>query len=214
MTRITTPFGRQSTAAEVVGRDRPGRPAGRSSPAAPPASAWRRRGRWPRAGAEVTLAVRDIEAGARVAADIAATTGNRSVDVAPLDLADRASVARVRRRVGRPAAHPRQQRRRDGARPSSTRPRAGSCSSRPTTSATSPWPSACTTRWPPPAAPGSSRSAPAAHLLSPVVFDDLHFALPPLRPVAGLRPVQDRERALRRRRHRALGAATASPPTR
>ena len=41
------------------------------------------------AGAEVTLAVRDLDAGARTAEDITATTGNEHVLVAPLDLADR-----------------------------------------------------------------------------------------------------------------------------
>ena len=41
------------------------------------------------AGADVTLAVRNPEAGERVAAEIAATTGNRNVHVAKLDLADR-----------------------------------------------------------------------------------------------------------------------------
>ena len=46
-----------------------------------------------RAGAEVTLAVRDTAAGERTAADITATTGNDAVRVAHLDLADRASVA-------------------------------------------------------------------------------------------------------------------------
>ncbi|ATL83410.1 short-chain dehydrogenase/reductase SDR [Streptomyces malaysiensis subsp. malaysiensis] len=45
------------------------------------------------AGAEVTLAVRNLEAGARVAEDITATTGNKRLYVAHLDLADRASVA-------------------------------------------------------------------------------------------------------------------------
>jgi NAD(P)-dependent dehydrogenase (short-subunit alcohol dehydrogenase family) len=44
-------------------------------------------------GAEVTLAVRNTDAGARVAADITGTTGNRSIHVAHLDLADRASIA-------------------------------------------------------------------------------------------------------------------------
>ena len=53
---------------------------------------------------------------------------------------------RVRRRLARPAAHPRQQRRRDGLARARTRPRAGSCSSRPTTSATSRSRSACTRR--------------------------------------------------------------------
>ncbi len=46
-----------------------------------------------RAGAEVVLAVRDTTAGARVAADITATTGSPRVRVARLDLADRASIA-------------------------------------------------------------------------------------------------------------------------
>ncbi len=45
------------------------------------------------AGAQVTIAVRNVEAGNRTAEDIAATTGNDRVRVAPLDLADRASVA-------------------------------------------------------------------------------------------------------------------------
>src|SRR3982074_396833 len=45
------------------------------------------------AGAEVTLAVRNVEAGKRTADGITASTGNRHVLVAPLDLADRASVA-------------------------------------------------------------------------------------------------------------------------
>ncbi|PRY38720.1 SDR family NAD(P)-dependent oxidoreductase [Umezawaea tangerina] len=43
-------------------------------------------------GADVTLAVRDVAAGGRVAADITATTGNRGVRAAALDLADIASV--------------------------------------------------------------------------------------------------------------------------
>ena len=43
-------------------------------------------------GAAVTLAVRDMDAGRRVAADITATTGNAAVSAAPLDLADLHSV--------------------------------------------------------------------------------------------------------------------------
>ena len=46
-----------------------------------------------RAGAQVTLAVRDTTAGDRTAADITASTGNADVRVAQLDLLDRASVA-------------------------------------------------------------------------------------------------------------------------
>lgn len=45
------------------------------------------------AGSEVTLAVRDVEIGRRVAADITATTGNAALRVARLDLADLASIA-------------------------------------------------------------------------------------------------------------------------
>lgn len=44
------------------------------------------------AGANVTLAVRDVAAGDRTAADIRSSTGNSAVRVAPLDLADLASV--------------------------------------------------------------------------------------------------------------------------
>lgn len=43
-------------------------------------------------GAEVTLAVRDVAAGRRAARDITATTGNTTVTVSELDLADRRSV--------------------------------------------------------------------------------------------------------------------------
>ncbi|MFC4532797.1 SDR family NAD(P)-dependent oxidoreductase [Sphaerisporangium dianthi] len=89
--RITTPFGARSTAAEVVaGIDLGGRRAvvtGASSgigveTARALASA----------GAEVTLAVRDAGAGRRTAEDLIATTGNKNVLVAPLDLADQDSV--------------------------------------------------------------------------------------------------------------------------
>jgi NAD(P)-dependent dehydrogenase (short-subunit alcohol dehydrogenase family) len=90
--RITTPFGAQSTAAEVVaGADLTGRRAivtGASSgigveTARALASA----------GAEVTLAVRNPAAGASTAEEIIASTGNKQVLAAPLDLADRTSVA-------------------------------------------------------------------------------------------------------------------------
>ncbi|WP_431925727.1 SDR family NAD(P)-dependent oxidoreductase [Micromonospora wenchangensis] len=45
------------------------------------------------AGADVTLAVRDLDAGRRAATDITDSTGNDRLLVAPLDLADQASVA-------------------------------------------------------------------------------------------------------------------------
>jgi NAD(P)-dependent dehydrogenase (short-subunit alcohol dehydrogenase family) len=90
--RLVTPFTAESTASEVLaGIDLSGRRAivtgGASGIGIETARALAA------AGAEVTLAVRNIEAGNRAAADIAATTGNASVRVARLDLADRASVA-------------------------------------------------------------------------------------------------------------------------
>jgi len=90
--RITTPFNAESTAAEVIaGVDLVGRRAivtgGASGIGVETARALAN------AGAEVTLAVRNVEAGRQTAEDILDTTGNK-VLVAPLDLADQASVAR------------------------------------------------------------------------------------------------------------------------
>ncbi|GAB2972226.1 SDR family NAD(P)-dependent oxidoreductase [Amycolatopsis acidiphila] len=90
--RITTPFGAQSTAGQVVdGVDLTGKRAivtgGASGIGVETARALAG------AGAEVTLAVRDVEAGERTAAQITPTTGSAGVLVAPLDLADQASVA-------------------------------------------------------------------------------------------------------------------------
>src|SRR2546423_1738429 len=92
MTLISTPFTAQSTAAEVVaGIDLTGRRAivtgGASGIGIETARALAS------AGAEVTLAVRDRAAGERTAEDITATTGNKQVPVAHLDLVDPASVA-------------------------------------------------------------------------------------------------------------------------
>ncbi|HKP41368.1 SDR family NAD(P)-dependent oxidoreductase [Mycobacterium sp.] len=89
--RITTPFGFVSTAAEVIGGvDLSGKRAvvtGASSgigveTARALASA----------GAGVTLAVRNIELGERVAADIRTSTGNDVVSVSALELSDLSSV--------------------------------------------------------------------------------------------------------------------------
>jgi NAD(P)-dependent dehydrogenase (short-subunit alcohol dehydrogenase family) len=88
---ITTPFGFDSTAAEVVdGIDLSGRRAvvtgGSSGIGVETARALAG------AGAEVTLAVRDTDAGEHTAADISASTGNRAVHVGRLELADQSSV--------------------------------------------------------------------------------------------------------------------------
>jgi len=89
---ITTPFGATSTAAEVIqGVDLTGRRAvvtgGASGIGLETARALAS------ANAEVTLAVRNVDAGRHAAEDIITTTGNKQVFVARLDLADQASVA-------------------------------------------------------------------------------------------------------------------------
>ncbi|MCC4318157.1 SDR family NAD(P)-dependent oxidoreductase [Streptomyces malaysiensis] len=91
-TRITTPFDVRSTAAEVIdGVDLSGRRAVVTGAASGIGIETARA--LAGAGAEVTLAVRNLDVGARVAEDITATTGNKRLYVAHLDLADRASVA-------------------------------------------------------------------------------------------------------------------------
>jgi NAD(P)-dependent dehydrogenase (short-subunit alcohol dehydrogenase family) len=97
-TRTTTPFGARSTAAEVIaGVDLAGKRAivtGASSGIGVETAR-----ALAHAGAAVTLAVRDTNAGARIAADIAASDGTRKstagaeLRVARLDLADRTSIA-------------------------------------------------------------------------------------------------------------------------
>ncbi len=99
MSLITTPFSATSTAAEVIaGIDLSGRAAivtgATSGIGVETARAL------VSAGAAVTVAVRDVAAGKRVAEDIAATTGNSDVHVADVDLADIASGTRSRQ-VGR-----------------------------------------------------------------------------------------------------------------
>jgi len=91
MTRIETPFGRHSTAAEVAhGIDLAGKRVIVTGAASGIGVETARV--LASIGADVTLAVRDTDAGARVAAEISASTGNRNVHVARLDLADRASI--------------------------------------------------------------------------------------------------------------------------
>jgi NAD(P)-dependent dehydrogenase (short-subunit alcohol dehydrogenase family) len=91
ITHITTPYSGQTTADEIVsGLDLTGQrmivTGGASGIGAETATSLAR------TGAEVTLAVRDVGAGARVAAQITEATGNKQVLVAPLDLADRGSI--------------------------------------------------------------------------------------------------------------------------
>src|SRR3954453_23896805 len=92
MTVVKNPFGFHSTAAEVVaGIDLSGKRAivtGASSGIGIETAR-----ALAGAGAQVTLAVRNTQAGSMTAADIAATTGRDDVAVAALEVTDPASVA-------------------------------------------------------------------------------------------------------------------------
>ena len=91
MSRITSDFDGTTTALEVVeGVDLTGRRAIVTGAASGIGVETARA--LAHAGAQVTLAVRDVEAGARVAADISTTSGRDDVLVAHLDLADLATV--------------------------------------------------------------------------------------------------------------------------
>ncbi|MEO7998229.1 MAG: SDR family NAD(P)-dependent oxidoreductase [Gemmatimonadaceae bacterium] len=98
--RITTPFGVTSTAAEVIaGIDLTGKRAivtgGASGIGVETARALAS------AGAEVILAVRDVQVGERVADEITTSTGNTNVMVSELDLSVRESIAAfVKRWIG------------------------------------------------------------------------------------------------------------------
>jgi NAD(P)-dependent dehydrogenase (short-subunit alcohol dehydrogenase family) len=100
-TRVTSPFGFESTAAEVIAgidlHDRRALVTGAASgigveTARALASA----------GAETVIAARDLAAAERAAAGIRATTGNPAVSVARLDLLDRGSVDQLIRDLAGP----------------------------------------------------------------------------------------------------------------
>jgi NAD(P)-dependent dehydrogenase (short-subunit alcohol dehydrogenase family) len=91
ITRVTTPFGFETTAAEVVdGVDLSGKRAivtgGASGIGVETVRALAG------AGAEVTLAVRNTQAGDETAGEIKRSTGNDAVHVAPLELVNMASI--------------------------------------------------------------------------------------------------------------------------
>jgi NAD(P)-dependent dehydrogenase (short-subunit alcohol dehydrogenase family) len=90
-TRLSAPYSAQTTADEIVsGLDLTGQrmivTGGASGIGVETARSLAR------TGAEVTLAVRDVDAGRRVAGQLAEDTGSKQILVAPLDLADQASV--------------------------------------------------------------------------------------------------------------------------
>src|ERR1700742_3056536 len=92
ISRVTTPFGFGTTAAEVVeGIDLSGKRAVVTGAASGIGIETARA--LAGAGAEVTLAVRNVDAGEQTAADIANTTGNDDLQVTPLELVDPDSIA-------------------------------------------------------------------------------------------------------------------------
>jgi NAD(P)-dependent dehydrogenase (short-subunit alcohol dehydrogenase family) len=92
--RVTSPFGFESTATDVVaGLDLHGRRALITGAASGIGVETARA--LASAGAETIIAARDSAAAERVVADIRTSTGSRYVSAAPLDLLDRASVDRL-----------------------------------------------------------------------------------------------------------------------
>ncbi|MEU7967356.1 SDR family NAD(P)-dependent oxidoreductase [Streptomyces sp. NPDC049097] len=91
-TRFTTPYGFETTSDEVIADvDLTGKRAIVTGAASGIGVETARA--LAGAGAEVTLAVRNVDAGRQVAAEITAKTGNTKVIAAPLELTDRRSVA-------------------------------------------------------------------------------------------------------------------------
>jgi NAD(P)-dependent dehydrogenase (short-subunit alcohol dehydrogenase family) len=89
--RITTPFGAQSTAEEVIaGVDLTGKRAVLTGGGAGLGAETARV--LAMAGAEVTVATRNLDAAQKAVADLTALTENNHVHAAPLDLADQKSV--------------------------------------------------------------------------------------------------------------------------
>jgi NAD(P)-dependent dehydrogenase (short-subunit alcohol dehydrogenase family) len=100
-TRVTSPFGFESTAAEVIaGIDLHGRRALVTGAASGIGVETARA--LASAGAETVIAARDLAAAERTAAGIRAATGNPAVSVARLDLLDRGSVDQLVRDVAGP----------------------------------------------------------------------------------------------------------------
>ena len=148
-------------------------------------------------GAEVTLAVRDTDAGKRVASQIEATTGNTHILVAPVDLADPASVASI------VAAWDEQLRRSlvdrrggDGMPADPAHRRAGSFEF--ATNHLGHFALAARLHRALAAARGARivSVGSRAHLRSPVVFDDIHFLNRAYEPWDASR-IEDRQRAFR-----------------
>ncbi len=203
MTLITTRFDIDSTAAEVAeGINLKGRRAivtgGASGIGIETARALAS------TGADVTLAVRDFAAGQTVARDIVTSTGNTAVHVGLLDLTDRGSIKEFAESwwgplhilvnnagvMACPEAHTA-----DGWELQFATNHLGHFALALGLQEAL-------------AVDGNARIvsvSSSAHGRSPVVFDDIHFEEREYEPWHGLRAVQDRQRALRRRGYAPLG---------
>ena len=202
--RVTSPFGFESTATEVIAgidlHDRQALVTGAASgigveTARALASA----------GAKTVIAARDLTAAERTAADIRATTGNPAVSVARLDLLDRSSVDQLVRDLGGPLhilvnnagvmAIPELRRSPEGHELQFATNHLGHFR-------------LALGLLPALRAAGGARVVSVssrAHLNSPGHLRRHRLPRSPVRPGAGLRPVQDRERTVRRGRCPALG---------
>ncbi len=210
--RITTPFTATSTATEVAeGIDLAGKRAvvtGASSGIGIETARV-----LALAGAEVTLAVRNTSAGEKVAAEINRATGAHRVRVAELELAHLASVRAFAALWGHTPLHLLVNNAGIMATPLGRTP-AG-------------WEQqfatnhlghfALTTALRPAlAAAGGARIVSLSLARAPALAGGLRrhqLRAPRVRPVAGLRPVQDRQHPVRRRGHQPVGRRRASTPT-
>jgi NAD(P)-dependent dehydrogenase (short-subunit alcohol dehydrogenase family) len=180
VSRVVTPFGFPSTAAEVAeGIDLSGKRVIVTGAASGIGLETARA--LARAGAEVTLAIRNVDAGAYAAGEILATTGNRNVHVADLDLTDRASITAFVSAW-------------DG--PLHVLVNNAGVMATPEERTAAGWEIQCATNHlghfaltvglhDALAADGEARIvsvSSSAHMLSPVVFDDIHFAFRPYDP--------------------------------
>lgn len=210
-TAIATSFGFDSTAAEVVkGINLSGKRAvvtgGSSGFGIETARAVTS------AGADVTLAVRDTDAGQRTAAGIIATTGNDPIHVRRLDLADQASIAEFVSGWAGPL-HLLINNAGVMGSPQLQLTMAGRCTSLPITWDTSVLRSACATHL----RTQGCRDCVAELRGTPTLARDLRrsaIRLPQLQPVARLRAVQDSQRPIRGRGRPVGGRTMGSRPMR
>ncbi|MEH3078176.1 MAG: SDR family NAD(P)-dependent oxidoreductase [Quadrisphaera sp.] len=219
--RITSPFTSRSTALEVArGTDLTGRVAvvtgGASGIGVETARALAH------AGAEVVLAVRDTAAGQRTADDVAATAPRRELlRPRPAGGGARPGRPHLRRRLHRPVgrstpAPARRQRRRHGHPARDHRPGLGAPARHQPPGSLRPDHGAARR-----AGRGRSRGGRGARRRRvlqrarslPGGLRRPDVRAPPLRPGAGLRAVEDGERALRRGKRAAAGPTRASRPT-